>query len=147
MSKTTLSLILALVIIIAWRNDKRLLNQSLDILKPSSFHQHESRGQGVMDVPSSSSSSSVLFQRQQDHTLTDNNVANNNATTDSAADANSNSTTDLQPTPLIDNRKPTKMFLRKDFFVFLHMGKAGGGTIATRLRQVWNLQTLQCHPW
>ena len=37
--------------------------------------------------------------------------------------------------------QPQRFFIR-----FLHIGKAGGGSIAARLLHVWRLKIFQCHP-
>lgn len=42
---------------------------------------------------------------------------------------------------------PHKLKIGKDKFVYLHVGKAGGGTVRHHLNTFWELEFKECHPW
>ena len=126
MSKTRLSVILAIVVTCAFGSNKRHVGSIrkqlvVDVLEPS--------------YPHVSKSSARSFPIIDDN----NHVTRSSNKTNITEDAASiNHFTDLPP---------KKFYFQQRFVRFLHMGKAGGGTVATRLRTVWNLHLPQCHPF
>ena len=144
MSKTSIGLFFALVIVIAFNSDKRLIGQylnsqhTMEVLEPS--FQHVSMGAYQKESGMDNKSTAQARPMHLDANLT--------TRIDPRPDQGVQFSTALSNTTQTSNGKPpTKFYLKKSFVRFLHMGKAGGGTIAIRLRKLWKLQIHQCHPW